>query len=220
MRNASARRLLVYLAGLLAIVALFVFVARQPRPEPGPGAPYTIRRSRLGTPYAGTGVLPGQGAPGPGYPGDTTLPQVQRGAPGTPGAPDTSGIAELAGIAGPADLPANLGGVPQPDAPPLQQIMRRERGVLQIILTDRGIRPPQIRIRVGSRVRLHVINRGGQVHNLVLPDFGVTSPDLAPGAATDVEIYADKPGRYPYYSDARRLNVADNRLQGFVQVVD
>lgn len=179
MRKGSARSLLLLFAGILAAVAAFMLVARQPR-TPGPAPlrqPLSFRQSGAG-------------------------PQAP--------APRTTEEA--------LDIPPEVGRITQAAPLPMQQMMKRQNGVIQVILTDRGIRPPTIRVPVHSRVKLHVVNRGGAIHNLVIPDFSVFGHNMSPGEETYVEFNANRVGSFAYYSDTGHLNVPEKGLSGILQV--
>jgi FtsP/CotA-like multicopper oxidase with cupredoxin domain len=70
-----------------------------------------------------------------------------------------------------------------------------------VTLHDSRIEPAVLTARVNQPVRLRVINRGTRVHNLVIKDFYVFSPNLAPGERTELGFTPDRSGAFPYYSD-------------------
>ncbi|WAH35781.1 cupredoxin domain-containing protein [Alicyclobacillus dauci] len=76
---------------------------------------------------------------------------------------------------------------------------------IQVNLQDGSIRPAQIQAVKGKPLHIVVANRGQTVHNFVVPDFFVFSPNLQPGGTTDVRFTPDKTGSFRYYSDKKGI---------------
>lgn len=72
---------------------------------------------------------------------------------------------------------------------------------VQVTLRDTGINPPQFTARLNQPVNLTIVNRGTKTHNLVIPDFYIFTPNLAPGERATASFTPDRRGRFPYYSD-------------------
>jgi hypothetical protein len=73
---------------------------------------------------------------------------------------------------------------------------------VHVTLRDTGIDPPQFTGRLNQPVNLTIVNRGTKTHNLVIPDFYIFTPNLAPGGRTTASFTPDRRGTFPYYSDA------------------
>ncbi|MCL6515485.1 cupredoxin domain-containing protein [Alicyclobacillus sp.] len=72
---------------------------------------------------------------------------------------------------------------------------------VQVTLRDTGIEPSSITATYNQPVHLTVVNAGTRTHNLVIPDFYIFTPNLAPGERTTATFTPDKRGSFPYYSD-------------------
>lgn len=79
-----------------------------------------------------------------------------------------------------------------------------------LVMHDYRFAPSRLVLRVGVRYRLHVVNRGEELHELTAPAFfkAVTlgnpkalTPDLAvqPGETRDLYFLAARPGRFPFW---------------------
>lgn len=203
-----SRSLMTLLLAAVCALGLVILVNR----SAPPGQPYdnsAASRTRLTIPFAGTGVLPHRLSTAPTPPG----PIAGNVADVTAG-----GIASGAAAADVGTIPPGVGRITQDRPVPIQEMMKRAQGVMQLILTDRGIRPPRMRVKVGDRVKLHVVNRGGARHNLVIPDFSVYGHNMNPGEETYIEFNVDKVGSFPYYSDTGHINTPEPGLEGIIQV--
>jgi cytochrome c oxidase subunit 2 len=56
----------------------------------------------------------------------------------------------------------------------------------------------EIRVRAGEPVRLRLTS-ADVTHGFYVPDLGVTSEPISPGAYVTVEFTPDRPGTYVYY---------------------
>lgn len=72
---------------------------------------------------------------------------------------------------------------------------------VRVTLRDGRITPGFMSARLNERVDLTVVNAGQRVHNLVIPDFYIFTPNLNPGEQVSVSFTPDKTGSFPYYSD-------------------
>ncbi len=72
---------------------------------------------------------------------------------------------------------------------------------VEMTLTDTGISPSSMSAVKDQPVSIHVVNRGTQTHNLVIPAFYIFTSNLQPGSDTFVRFSPDKTGTFPYYSD-------------------
>lgn len=73
---------------------------------------------------------------------------------------------------------------------------------VQIVLRDTSIRPAIIYATQSQPLHLHIVNKGGKIHNFVVPAFYVFTSNLSPGASTNVAFSPEKTGTFPFYSDA------------------
>lgn len=90
--------------------------------------------------------------------------------------------------------------------------------VTHITLSDSDITPNQFTVQKGQTVNMLIRNAGTRVHNFVLPDFYVFSPNLQPGATTTASFQPDKTGQFVYYSDKK--GVPEPGIKGTLTVRD
>lgn len=91
----------------------------------------------------------------------------------------------------------------QTEPMPIAQLMAGKTGIVEMVLTERGIEPSELRTTIGSRVKIHVRNAGEREHNLVIPRWGIVpSANLPPGGETYIEFTAGEKGAWEYFSDA------------------
>lgn len=102
------------------------------------------------------------------------------------------------------DAPAgNEAVTAQTEPVPIARQMAGQTGIVQMVLTDEGIQPGELRTTVGGRVKIHVRNEGKQEHNLVIPRWGIyPTHNLPPGGETYIEFTAGEKGAWEFYSDA------------------
>lgn len=108
------------------------------------------------------------------------------------------------GLVGPAG-PQGPAGEIQPAIQELSIIMGEGETIEEVdeeeVLTDEFHRwePSALVVYKGDTVKLEVSNPRSKVHSLVLPDFGVVTPELEPrGGTATVEFVADKAGVFQY----------------------
>lgn len=87
---------------------------------------------------------------------------------------------------------------------------------IQVTLNDGRISPARISAVKGVEVDISVRNEGGQVHNFVIPDFYIYTPNLNPGERTSASFVPDKTGEFPYYSD--KHGTPERGMQGTISV--
>ncbi|MFX4301816.1 cupredoxin domain-containing protein [Alicyclobacillus tolerans] len=89
---------------------------------------------------------------------------------------------------------------------------------VQVVITDKQIRPSFIRAVESEPLKLHIENRGKSIHNLVIPAFYIFTQNLRPGESVDVSFSPEKTGLFDYYSD--KNSIPEPALKGKLQVVE
>lgn len=80
--------------------------------------------------------------------------------------------------------------------------MKGQTGIVHMTVSEQGFLPPLLRVKEGSRVRIHLSNTGSKEHNLILPRFGIVAAVMPPGGENYIEFTASEKGRWPFFSDA------------------
>ncbi|MGE5672614.1 MAG: cupredoxin domain-containing protein [Mycobacterium leprae] len=99
---------------------------------------------------------------------------------------------------------------------PIAAQMGRQTDIVTLKVTDRGLEPGLLVTAAGGKVKLHLLNAGTRVHNLVIPRFGIVSRALGPGEENYVEFTAGTVGEWPLYSDATPAD--SESLHGILKV--
>lgn len=59
---------------------------------------------------------------------------------------------------------------------------------------------PDIEVEVGQLVEINLVNNDGVVHDLAIPELGVSTTRISQmGAEANLKFLAENPGRYSYY---------------------
>jgi plastocyanin len=89
-----------------------------------------------------------------------------------------------------------------------------------VVIQEGNIIPKQMTVRAGETVALQIINRGIKKHNFTLPAYYVFSYNLDPGETVFVSFRADRPGRFPYFSDTPHRGVPEPGIEGVLVVTN
>ncbi len=117
------------------------------------------------------------------------------------------------------DEPVQSSYIIQDKPKPIAQLMEGKTGVVMMSMTDRGVEPSTITAKLGDEVRIYVKNNGTKEHNLVIPQFGVVTRNMAPGADNYIAFTASIKGSWPFFSDASNKGAkAEAGLQGILKV--
>lgn len=81
-----------------------------------------------------------------------------------------------------------------------------------------GWQPGTIRVNAGERVRLRV-SAVDVVHSLEIPALGIDSGEILPGHVVELDLVAEKPGRYAF-ACTRWCSLDHWRMRGVLEVVD
>lgn len=120
----------------------------------------------------------------------------------------------------PASVSERLPGTPsagvivQSQPKPMAEQMRDAQNALQVTLSDTGIAPAQLQGQLGVELRLHVRNQGTKPHNFLLPDFGIITQPMQPGAENYIAFTPSRPGTFRYFSGDPRQRVPEPGLEG------
>lgn len=77
-------------------------------------------------------------------------------------------------------------------------------------------RPVRIEVEKGTRVTVRLVNEGTKKHEWELPAYRTEIRPIAPGAAGEVTLVADKPGTFEFLCD---VDDHDERgMKGFLVV--
>jgi plastocyanin len=79
--------------------------------------------------------------------------------------------------------------------------MKGQTGIVEMQVTDRGFEPKILRTTIGGTIKVHLRNTGSQVHNFVLPQFGIVAGNTMPGGDNYIEFTASQKGEWSFYSD-------------------
>lgn len=65
-----------------------------------------------------------------------------------------------------------------------------------------GVSDPVLKVPLGAKVEITLIDGEGAEHDIVIPQFNVKSPHIVgPGSKTSVSFQADKAGDFEYFCD-------------------
>jgi plastocyanin len=70
--------------------------------------------------------------------------------------------------------------------------------------------PKEIRVKRGDRVKINFVNKEG-LHDWVIDEFSVRTPQIQAGQAASVEFVADRTGQFEYY-----CSVGQHRQMGMI----
>ncbi len=79
-----------------------------------------------------------------------------------------------------------------------------------------GFAPDRLTLRAGDRVRLR-LSSPDLVHGLVIPGLGIDIHEIHPGKVVEVDVTADKPGRYAF-ACTRWCGAGHWRMRGVIEV--